>query len=302
MANFKLITPQIFIQNKLWRPHVFLRYAKTYLSYTVFLQQVFRLQFIITGIPKCGTTWFARIMASYPDTYVTFESSPQSIEGLMRSLLLNNPDFDLANQNTQISLKRFKQYIVKRALLSNKKILGYKVPEVLPEALKATFPDVRVLFLFRDGRDFIVSDAFHNLRKGRIQGDPESETFWDAAIERRAPYWANMVTEILPRFREIYRGNLFELRYEDLLEPGKGQEITRQAFLFWGLDPAYADEAWKENSFNRLSGGRRPGQEDRDSFFRKGISGDWRNYFSSDNLESFLKIAGDGLNALGYEI
>lgn len=37
------------------------------------------------------------------------------------------------------------------------------------------------------------------------------------------------------------------------------------------------------------------------TFVRKGIAGDWRNYFSKKNVLAFKSVAGDALIALGYE-
>ena len=46
---------------------------------------------------------------------------------------------------------------------------------------------------------------------------------------------------------------------------------------------------------------RNPGQEDRTSFLRKGIAGDWKNYFGREAREVFHHYAGNQLIRLGYE-
>ena len=50
-----------------------------------------------------------------------------------------------------------------------------------------------------------------------------------------------------------------------------------------------------------LSGGREPGEEDRESFFRKGEAGDWENWFTIDQMHEFDERAGELLEALGYD-
>jgi hypothetical protein len=57
----------------------------------------------------------------------------------------------------------------------------------------------------------------------------------------------------------------------------------------------------RQNSFETLTGGRKEGEENSSSFFRKGTSGDWKNHFTSEIKEQFKSIVGDQLISLGYE-
>ena len=56
----------------------------------------------------------------------------------------------------------------------------------------------------------------------------------------------------------------------------------------------------EEFSFERQAD-RRPGEEDRSSFLRKGLVGDWRNHFSQQARKTFDWYAGGELLLLGYE-
>ena len=60
-------------------------------------------------------------------------------------------------------------------------------------------------------------------------------------------------------------------------------------------------EVIDEFSFKKLSGGRRPGEENRKSHFRKGKAGDWANHFTEDHKAYFKDKFGDLLIQLGYE-
>ncbi len=57
----------------------------------------------------------------------------------------------------------------------------------------------------------------------------------------------------------------------------------------------------RKNAFERNTRGRRPGQEDAHHHYRKGIPGDWRNYFSPRVVDAFKKRYGPLLIQLGYE-
>lgn len=54
-------------------------------------------------------------------------------------------------------------------------------------------------------------------------------------------------------------------------------------------------------SFEKMLGGRKPGEEDPGSFFRKGIAGDWENAFTGRDKQTLKEEAGDLLIELGYE-
>jgi lipopolysaccharide transport system ATP-binding protein len=53
--------------------------------------------------------------------------------------------------------------------------------------------------------------------------------------------------------------------------------------------------------FERWTGGRQRGQEDSTAHERKGIAGDWRNYFSDRIKRTFKERYGELLIATNYE-
>ena len=61
------------------------------------------------------------------------------------------------------------------------------------------------------------------------------------------------------------------------------------------------DEAIISNRFKSITKGRKRGQEDISTHERKGIAGDWRNYFAHAIKEKFKDLYGDLLMATGYE-
>ena len=61
-----------------------------------------------------------------------------------------------------------------------------------------------------------------------------------------------------------------------------------------------ANEIVEKYSFEKLSG-RKQGQENNSKFLRKGIAGDWKNYFNKEARELFDFYAGAQLVKLGYE-
>jgi hypothetical protein len=91
------------------------------------------------------------------------------------------------------------------------------------------------------------------------------------------------------------------VRYEDLRRDAGG-ELRRVVRELTGreLDPGRAAEIVEEFSFERQAG-RRSGEENKRSFLRKGVVGDWKEQFSPDAREVFDRYAGEELVLLGYE-
>ena len=56
-----------------------------------------------------------------------------------------------------------------------------------------------------------------------------------------------------------------------------------------------------DNRFETKTAGRKEGEEDVTSHYRKGVAGDWRNHFTQQHVDEFKKRYGDLLVRLGYE-
>jgi hypothetical protein len=56
-----------------------------------------------------------------------------------------------------------------------------------------------------------------------------------------------------------------------------------------------------ENRFSKLAGGRKSGEENVKSHYRKGTSGDWKNHFTESHKAYFKQHYNDLLITLGYE-
>ncbi len=92
------------------------------------------------------------------------------------------------------------------------------------------------------------------------------------------------------------------LRYEDLIADDLGL-LTRLLIHDLGL-PVAEDRLHQiimANRFERYTAGRRRGEEDRAHHYRKGVAGDWVNYFSEPVKRAFKGRYGGLLVQMGYE-
>ncbi len=169
--------------------------------------------------------------------------------------------------------------------------------------------------LFRDPRDIFVSYYYHELRGAEgikthgFEHDPEAARRDDFAHYLRC----KLERPTHPRFRFVEfvdswhdRPGVCNVRYEDFLSDAAGTLRKVVEFLGHTPDEARIAEVVDYHSFAKASarrGGkaRRPGEENKKQFERKGIHGDWRNHFNQASCELMQRYEWTSLQRLGYE-
>ena len=162
----------------------------------------------------------------------------------------------------------------------------------------------RGFHVIRDPRDVVVSGYFSHLYSHRLT----------PPVARQRKILQNLTTEegllaeldfFQSQFRRLLAWdfespNVLELKFEELI-PNLDEGIKRILdFLEIPLHQEDIREILMENSFHTRTG-RSPGEEDQHSKFRKGIVGDWKNYFTARVEREFRTRYGDLLRCLGYE-
>lgn len=178
------------------------------------------------------------------------------------------------------------------------------------EPIFPTSASKAVIYLVRDPRDVAVSYAAHLGRN-----ISETISFMNKEISKcdlRAPIFDTQLTEDRSSWSGHYLSWLgqmkipFQLvRYEDMLIDTQAE--LKKVCEFIGLEwiPERAQIAIQFSSFSKL----REQEEERgfkerspkhEQFFRKGISGDWRNALTDDDVASIIDCHGPVMRALGY--
>jgi len=214
-----------------------------------------------------------------------------------------------------------------RKRTGTKKIVGDKSPFKSADTIRdigTACPGAKVVHIIRDGRDVAVSSAHHRWNNATDVGGHRNLT--PDQVAKREAYRSDPsaflatgqsifaeghVAEIARNWNESVGGtvenaaslgeNYHELRYEDLLAEPLVE--VRRLLEFLGADSGdkLVRECVKAASFEQLSGGRAQGEEDSSSFYRKGIAGDWKNHFTTEDSRIFKEEAGKLLIRLGYE-
>ena len=173
------------------------------------------------------------------------------------------------------------------------------------------------VYVVRDGRDVMVS-AFNHLKKQMEGGGGKAyQKKYFAQIDPNAPVRENMVSFIehsakypfaaKHNWGEHVEGfqnnqtNFVMVRYEDLLaDTESALSKVIGSLSTESVEQARIAETVDRYSFARQSG-RSQGSENKDSYLRKGQSGDWKNHFGSEAAKCFEKHFGKSLVSAGYE-
>lgn len=191
--------------------------------------------------------------------------------------------------------------------------------QVTIDTLKKLYPDAKIVHIVRDPRDVAVSAMFHSYRNFREKHERNWITdFVDSVLEgnndnilkkqavstyfkSHARAW-NRIASIFHHSGEaLYGENYLLVRYEDLLQAP--QEQVNRLFTFTGLDhdEQLVADVVEKASFKNLSKGRKAGEQDSSSFYRKGVAGDWKNYLTPEASRKVFRDAWELMQQFGYE-
>jgi hypothetical protein len=296
-----------------------------------------RDKFFILGHARSGTTLLVRLARLHPEVHCNYQAHFFTRRPLLKSLV-DSPEAEewlrrrsnRWNQGRDLSplvLRAAADFVMEReAAREGKRIVGDKSPSSTIHGgavrdMHAVYPDARLIYIVRDGRDVLISERFRNFVEeskflsaedrrivADLRRDPNAFTdgtrsiFTEAFIRRVARGWAVDLSEIQSEGRRLYGKHYLDLRYEDLLaDPMKQlqrlwkflgvkkapQGLERKVRAEMGSNP---DEEWQERR-----------NQDIAAFLPKGQAGNWQRLFTDKDKALFREIAGQALIEWGYE-
>lgn len=175
----------------------------------------------------------------------------------------------------------------------------------------------KVLCVFRDGRDTMISAYYYFLfhtdrsRPWAVERARSRMPFndYDNITKNMATFIEFMFTDWAKAFgrftwsefvRSWHDKSVASVKYEELLVAPR-QEMAAAITRLSGqsVDSVRLTDTINRYSFENQTG-RTRGTEDRASFIRKGVSGEWREKFDLRAGRAFAHYAGEELVLLGY--
>ncbi len=204
------------------------------------------------------------------------------------------------------------QFLIDNPLPANKIItplyIGYEDFLKIPKPGK-----YKAFFVMRDPRDILISWYFSTkfshpknpyIKKQRkilkVKNDEEAIRYLCKHVFNRNNPQFNAIRSWYSHGKD--NEDIMVLRYEELIGEKKIDLFIRlMAFINIGVSKEKIEYLLKKYSFEKFSRGRKIGIENIKSHYRKGVSGDWENYFTREHKEIFKKEHGQLLIDLNYE-
>lgn len=300
------------------------------------IRQVFGMpKFFMFGHARSGTTLLARLVRVHPEVHCNWQahffSRPPMLSGLADApevgdwLARRSNRWNRGRDLTPVALRAMADYILERdARAAGKRVVGDKSPNVLTNGraiheMRRLYPDGKVIYIVRDGRDTLISHRFQNFidaahtltpadlsirddfaRDSRLYFAGQRSLFTETAIRRMAEGWAANVNETDSEGRAVYSANYYVLKYEALIDEPYNTMAGVWRFLDVnpeGLETAVLavmnenpDADWQQQKASELV-----------SALEKGKRGSWRELFTARDRAVFKEVAGETLKAWGYE-
>jgi len=295
-------------------------------------------KFFIFGHARSGTTLLARLVRVHPEVHCNWQAHfftrPPTLKTLVADpevgawLARRSNRWNRGSDLSPVVLRAVSDYILERdARKAGKRITGDKSPNSLLDGqavhlLHDVYPDARLIFIVRDGRDAALShrfqtfiDATHHMQKSDfgileaylhdarpfLQG--ERSVFTEKGIRRAAEGWEQNVSTTSKAGKTLFGDNFLTLRYEDLIE--HPEDEMRRIWSFLGADTTLPelkkalstefdqnpDADWQRQKANEIA-----------QNLQKGQRGSWREMFTRRDRQVFLDIAGTALQSWGYPV
>jgi len=271
--------------------------------------------FCIRGYMKSGTNWVCRLLNLHPEVHSSGEyhwskyfQTYQRNNAIFRNLANIEADGGPIRAELELMIRR----VMDKLAPAEAKFIGDRTPHMIHPVVIRNAPHISVV---RDCRDIIVSRMYHYFNFPNISNYferwPARESIrrqfvkdpWyfhksprllladEAFVRQTARQWKQYLVQDRNTIKCHPKLPVKIVKYEELHENLRPQAVALVRFL--GADPS---------KLPKIPGHLMPGhrEEKPNSFNRKGVVGDWKNYIDPKVASWIHDEAGDELILQGY--
>ena len=239
-------------------------------------------QYYIVSFPKSGNTWMRIILSNILSTEKGGNIFLKEIQALV-------PDSHIPAQLDAAGKSG--------SLFSSLKFQFVKSHD----PYSGFFKGKNVIYIVRDGRD--VLNSYYNYSNARSE-----EKLKMLDLIKSNDEFGDWSTHI-KSWHNGGHGKFILLRYEDLLADTENEMKRLLKFIDFEVSEEVLKLAIKNSKFEKLRSLENTKgvvyndklKNKTSKFFRKGISGDWKNSFSKEDLKHFYTLNSEEMKLCGYE-
>jgi Sulfotransferase family len=277
------------------------------------------------GSPRTGSTWLMQLFAEMPDISVIDESYiPLHLVPIDHALVddeyfeqgprADDPHYFFAKRYLPEAFPELRSLFMRGLLRqlgeldqsTDPRWIVVKEPNGshASDSLMSLFPESRLLFLVRDGRDVIDSLIDAMLSKDswwqQSQGSDEPRIVSErlAFINHHAKLWLQRTQSTQRAFAATPDQQRHRVGYEDLLADTMGEFSAMLDWLGMEIPPEQVRAAVEKRSFKAIPDSQKgPGKR-----ARSANPGQWKERLRPGEIELVERVMGPKLGELGYEV
>lgn len=239
--------------------------------------------FVFFGRHKCATRYVSSVLSNYAETL-----------GLGYTSLSMN---EYRTMDWVIKQQAFRERIARASPYTN----------IIRDLLDKYQVPYKGFHLVRDPRDMVVSGYFSHLNShperwifqkqhfNKIRGLPQEE-----GLHEEIDYSGWLEFDDMLAW-DTTTSHIEEIQFEQLTSSPKETFARLLEFSDLPVEINVLEQIIDHFSFEKLSGGRKKGEENTTHHYRSGVAGDWKRYLSDANLRYFMDKYGSLLEKYGYE-
>jgi tetratricopeptide (TPR) repeat protein len=233
-------------------------------------------QIFILGMPRSGTTLVEQILSSHPDVFgggelpfiENYLLKNRGSIGLRMPKILINPSEQAIEEfynyyNESLDSLNYKKKYITDKMPGNFKWIGL---------IKSAFPNSKIIHVTRN-----IKDNFFSIYKSYFAND----TCTYAYNPKNIVNYFNIYTEIMKIWKKLFNDEIYECKYEDLVDDYESESKNILNFC---------DLAWDNNVINYFNNKRKvltvSSAQVREKIYNSSINS-WINY--KDQLEPYLR-------------